>query len=967
MRNPTLCLIFAVSLHASPEIKLSQWVLDSWNMDSGLPQSTVTSIEQTRDGYLWLATRAGVVQFDGVRATLFDRSKIAGLGTNIVTNLRVDSQGQLWAAPLEPGLLRWDGARWIRVGTETGLPAREIAAMHIGPNGRLWVAPFRGGLLEWNGSSFRPVATPNPLPPSTILRLLHASDGAVWLGSAEHGLIRWLEKDWKQYDSTSGLTSDGVWAIVEPKPGTIWVGNRGGVDVFVDGKWNVSVRPPGLAGKAIETALAMPGGEIWWATFRDGLLRTTGNEVEQAQAPNALYDNQVRALFRDREGSVWIGTQGGLNRLSRPRILFFGDREGFESGVRKIAMAPDGGMYIPDEAGNLRVGPIGSQAIFATHPTRDRDQDLLGVSRDGTAWVRDSKNVLYAVRQGRYMEARFPAGQIAISVLDRTGGELWAGTRNGVLFRKKSVGWEEVSPRMPLANAGVTLMAEDPSGAIYIGTRNGLARWRNGAWQTWSKQKGLPSNLISALWSGLNGVAWVGTAAGIVRVEGDQLRVIDKSSGLPDDAITALVQDREGDLWVGTNAGILRLGRAQLDRLAQTKGALVSPEQFNAKDGLRVPEGRPFVGSWLGTDDSVWIVLTRGLAKIKLSNFSGTGQPPETSIQGVLVDGRPVSPQNLVVPATASRVEFQFTALSLLRPERNRFRFQLVGFDKQWVDAGTRRSAVYTGLRGGDYRFEVVGSNLDGVESPAAAAVVFTKTKAFVETPFFVLLLFSAAALFVWLGFQLRVRSLCARHQVTLAERQRIARELHDGLLQEFQGATLKLAALQYSNQDNRIGQQLQEVISGLERSLQESRQAIQSLRGRQWQGVELYPALMECAEDLCREANVKAICQRSFHMIEPPPPIKDAFWQVAREAIRNSLKHGNPTEVKLELTATGDELAMRIVDDGIGFDPAEVRSRPGSRFGLAGLAERAAFVGGRFRLESAPGKGCLVEFRVVL
>jgi signal transduction histidine kinase len=290
-----------------------------------------------------------------------------------------------------------------------------------------------------------------------------------------------------------------------------------------------------------------------------------------------------------------------------------------------------------------------------------------------------------------------------------------------------------------------------------------------------------------------------------------------------------------------------------------------------------------------------------------------------------------------------------------------------VGYDEKWIDAGRQRSAVYTGLKGGDYRFEVIGTSSDRVESAQPAVLEFKKTKAFVETPVFVVLLLLAAAGLLWLGMQLRFRSIEARHQVMLAERQRIARELHDGLLQEFHGATLQLAALQLSNHGSVVGQQLDGVISGLEKSLQESRQAIQSLRGRQWDGVELYPALVECAEGLCLPAKVSVACQRSFHVTDLKADIKDAFWQIAREAIRNSLKHANPAQVQLELSSRDRELVMQIVDDGCGFRPEEARMRTSSRFGLAGLEERAKSVGGKLSIESAPGKGCRVTFQVTL
>jgi signal transduction histidine kinase len=742
-----------------------------------------------------------------------------------------------------------------------------------------------------------------------------------------------------------------------------------GVDAIVDGKLDPKSRPEELAGKLVEDALVLPGGEILWATFWDGLLRTSKGGIEQLRAPEMLSDSRIRTLFRDREGSIWLGTDSGLNRLSEPRVLFYSTQEGVhQNPYGKIAMARDGRIYNADIKGNIWMGPMGEQRIWATHPAKDPDQDLLGVTRDGQVWIRDSKNVLYSIEAGVYRKSNFPEMQIAVALLETARGEIWIGTRRGSHFRGSTAGWTEVQPQMPLTRTGVNVMAEDRSGAIFVGTRSGLARFSNGVWRTWNQTNGLPSNLVTALCLSQDGIAWIGTASGIVRMDGDNLLVIDKSMGLPHEAITALTLNKNGDLWVASHAGIFRVAQDELHRLTQKKPMKTTPAVFNAKDGLKNPEGRPYGGSWVGDDGSIWMLMMRGLARVSPGPPSINPLVPETKVQEVLIDGKPAaSLENLVLPSSANRLEFQFTALSLLRPERNRFRFRLVGFDKQWIDAGRQRSAVYTGLRGGSYRFEVIGANSDNIESATPAVLQFEKAKAFVETPFFILLLLVVAAGLLWVGMQLRIRNIQARHQITLAERQRIARELHDGLLQEFQGATYSLAALQLSNRDNPLGNQLDALISGLEKSLQESRGAIQNLRGRQWDGVELYPALVECAEDLCHVAQVKVRCESSFYLPEPAANVKDAFWQIAREAIRNSLKHANPTEVQLDLSSRNNQLVMQIQDDGCGFDPESVRSMARTHFGLASLEERAKSVGGELSIESEPGKGTRVQVRIAL
>ncbi|MBY0507646.1 MAG: hypothetical protein K2X03_27275 [Bryobacteraceae bacterium] len=953
------CVFFGSTLAAAPPLKLSQWILDSWNMDSGLPHSTVTSIEQTRDGYLWLATRAGIARFDGIRSTLFDRSNIPGLGTNIVTTLVVDREGTLWGAPLEPGLVRFVGNRWERFGPETGLAKREIAQLHLNRAGRLWAAPTRGGLLEWNGAKFVPVRTPKPLPPSTILRVLHAVDGSTWLGSAEHGLIRWQGDTWEVYDKTSGLATNAIWAITETAQDTILVGGREGVDVLIGGKLRPSARPFALDKKIVTCALVMPGNEVWWGTYRNGVIRTAANatvdDAERVKAPEPLFEGEVRSLFQDREGSVWIGTQGGLHRLSSPQVVFYGEPEGLRrSSFGKIALSEKEGIVSVDTDGNVLDGEVGSQKIVATHPKKDVDQDLLGTSRDGTIWIRDSANLLFAVKSGQYRRQNIPTKEMAVSFLETASGEFWVGTRSGSLFRGNGVGvWENASPEFPIAKAPITLMAEDPSGAIYVGTRNGLAILQNRVWKTWNTSNGLPSNLISALYVDPNGPVWIGTAAGLVRLAGESLLVINKKNGLPDEAITGLALDPQGDLWAGSSSGVFRLRGRDLARLFHQPSIRLSVGIFTAKNGLRYPEGRPFTGTWVAKDGSIWMVMMRGLARIVPSAPAANPLRPETRIESILIDGQAASGRDgFVIPASTSRVEFQFTTLSLLRPERNRFRFRLVGYDRDWIDGATQRSAVYTGLKGGGYRFEVIGASSDHVESPSPATLSFEKSKAFTETIWFFLAIVSLIGCVTGLAGWLRIRHIQERHKAVMEERTRIARELHDTLLQGFTGVTLQLEAISKSNGTaHGSGERIRQVLGNADQYLREARQAVWDLRDQP--RPSLAESLTATAGRL--QGSIPVHCRVEGKPFPLVPAAERELLQIAQEAITNAQRHSGASNIAVNLEYSGATLALCVHDNGCGFDATVAPSPDTGHFGLAGMKERARRIGAKWETTSDP------------
>lgn len=961
MRVLPLLLLGAVVAFPG-NVRLSQWVMDSWNMDSGLPQNTITSITQTPDGYLWLATRAGIARFDGIRATVFDRTKIPGLGTNIVTKLLTDGANGFWAAPLEPGLIHFDGQRWRRYGKEAGLPEREIAALHKGPGGKLWAAPYRGGLLEFDGQAFRPVKTPQSLPGSTILRVLLAEDGTRWLATAEHGLIAWNGEAWRVYGTTEGLPAPGVWSVITRQQGGVLVGTSRGVVWIDQGKVSQPKELDALKGIAIENAVHAGDGSVWWLGFRNGLIRTGPQGVESFGVEQGLLDNEVRDLYQDREGAVWIATQAGLNRLSPPRILTFSQREGIDAAqFGKIVVAPDGGIIFGDKSGRLVSYRDGQTEEIALHPQRLADQDVLGAFSDGRVLIRDGDNKLFTVSKGSYKVFSTPVAEPISAFWRGAQDQIWLGSRMGTVMEGTRDQLSVVDD-FPLAKANISLIRTTPDGSLWVGTRNGLARRSKGVWKVWNRKNGLPSLLVSAMAVSPQGIVWVGTAAGLLRFDGDRPVLFNQQNGLPEETIASIGFTGDGAMWLGTNGGIVRVNKSTLG------GSRLDCQVFRAKEGLLRAESRPFVDAQQVADGSLWITQLRAFAHVVPELIARNEVAPATRIEAVLVDGKPVAdPAAIRIPSGAARVEFQFTALSLLRPERNQFRFRLAGFDRDWQEGGTRRNAVYTGLPGGDYRFEVMGSNADGVASVSPAVIAFRKDKAFIETAWFYLLMVLLVCGVGYGVYRIRLRQIRSRHALVLAERQRIARELHDGLLQEFHGATLKLAALRMEAGETKVGAGMDRVLNGLEASLTESREAILSLRGHHWDGVPLFAALRECAQGLASDAGITIKCRETGRAVEPSREVKEVLWQTAREALRNCVKHSGAREIEVELSSDKSGLKLSVKDDGCGFERSHVAGKTGKHFGLAGISERAATIGAEALIESTPGLGTRVLVSVPL
>jgi signal transduction histidine kinase len=969
MKRLLVLLAFAM-LPAHGNDLLSQWITDHWNRENGLPQQTITSVVRSPDGYLWLASRAGLLRFDGLRATPFDRSRINGLGTNIVVRLQADGTGRLWAAPLEAGLLFYEAGKWQRIGTEAGLPAREIAELHVARDGSLLAAPLNGGLLRWDGQRFVAVSTPGPLPASTVLRVLHASDGATWLGTAKHGLIRWQGAEWMTFGKEHGLPALGIWGLVERQPGQIQVGISKGVWSLHGLRFVQQDVPAALRSLTIEQSLRVSADEVWWGTFKDGLWRCRGNVAEQVSLPGARINIEIRSLYPDPDTSLWVGSEAGLFRIHPPLLRFYGEAENYRpnSSMRGIVTA-SGDLIHARADGSLYRG-VGSNAqLWARHPERDPDQNLIGQTLDGAVVAVDSNNSLFFVRDGKYQRQQV-SGE-ASRIVDTKKYGLLLGLRNGQLLQRSPSGWKPFEPAMPITGANTTQMLEAEDGSLHVGTRSGYAVLRNGKWKSWTKRDGLPSNIISALFVHADGV-WIGTAAGIAREQNGKLRILNKGNGLPDEAITALALDADGRLWAASSTGLFSINPAELRSFVAGRTTGVTARSFNSKDGVRSSSGRPFSGVQTDNQGGLWFLMQDGMLEVPRRNAGKPASFP-VRLEEMVVDGNsiPLFPEHssaTIIPANSNRIEFRFTSLDLLRPERNAFRARLVGYDQQWRELGTQRSIDYTNLPGGDWRFEVAKSG-DAAGDPAPAVVQFRKTLRFSESLWFPLSLMAAAAALVFLLFRWRSSRMQRRHQIVLAERQRIARELHDELLQGVNGAAMKLGALVLRNPDNPLRRSLDSIASDLESSVRDSREAVASLRGRRWEGVALGTALQEYGEKLCRPRGVLLECKElraetSAH--KTSPEVCELCWQIAREAIRNSLAHGNPGRIQIDLHQEAAVLLLQIKDDGCGFHPHEALQQPG-HFGLRGALERAQVIGAKLDIQSAPGAGSCLTLRLPL
>ena len=778
MRSP-LCLVLTLVLAGTagslsaggagldPDKALTQYGIDGWNGDQGLPHETVNAIAQTRDGYVWVGTYEGLARFDGVRFVTFGPGLTRGLEHDGIRALAVDSEGSLWAGTNGGGISRLTGGVFTHFSTRDGLPSDIVWAVRGEPRGGVWVGTNGGGLARFEGGRFR--TWPTADSGEIVYALQPDGEGGVWVGTHGQGL-RHLDAEgrWHRYGAAEGLPASSITSLALAPDGTLWVGTVG------HGLWSRGggrFRPfrPGL--RNVAALLLDRAGSLWVGTNGGGVGRLADGRFEVLDTAGGLPDDAVYALFEDREGSVWVGTNGGgLARLRDGAFTTYTPREGLSDDfVHSVFEDSRGVVWAGTASGldRLEGGRFVPQPGPPPRPVRSIAED-----REGRLWGASyGKGVFVLSRDGALRQYGSTDGLghdfVRAVAVDRAG-RVWAATHDG-LSRFDGRAWTTLHQADGLAKASLMAILEDREGSLWVGTDGGgLSRLRDGRFQTYTTRDGLASNLVLALHEGSDGALWVGTNAGLSLRQGERFVSFSSRSGLPSDSVSQVVDDGRGHLWVGTSRGVARLGRADLDRLANLEVRGVEPLLFGKPEGMRTAQcTAPAQPPGFRTRDGrLWFATTRGVAVLDPERLRLDLAPPTALVEEVLAD-RVALPagEAFVVPAGTGRLEFHYTGLSLVAPGRVRFRFQLEGFDPDWVDASERRLAIYTGLRPGHYRFRVSAARLGGAWDPEGASVPVVVRPRFYQTAWFLLAVVAAAVVAGFGAHRLQVRRLRRREQ----------------------------------------------------------------------------------------------------------------------------------------------------------------------------------------------------------
>jgi signal transduction histidine kinase/ligand-binding sensor domain-containing protein/CheY-like chemotaxis protein len=763
------CLFGGGSAHAlDTHASLSQYVLDNWQLQEGLPQNTVEALARTPDGYLWLATHEGVVRFDGVRFTVFNRENTPELRSRIVTALHVDVRGRLWVGT-RVGVLLYEAGRF-RAHTDPRLSEGYVRALASEPDGRVWIGVDDALYEEANGvvTAWR---REHGLEDPAIRALRVDRAGVLWIGTNVGGLHKRAAGRFERLALPDANAN--IRAIYEDLDGSMWLGADDG-RVFRGRGGEFAPAPDVQPLRASVTSILRDrDGNLWIGAAGDGAWRV-GAERTQRLDIDERASNDVRALLEDPEGSLWIGTfGGGLVRLRDGKFLAFGPPEGVPGNLAwGVASAREGGLWLGTDAGLTRYRDGKFQHLAPTLGLENVRVRPVLEDRTGDLWFGTQGRGLWRLSAGKLTQFSRPEGlngESVKAIAQDRDGRLWIGAANGVNVIEEGRIARTPEALRELEPFTTSLIFEDSRRRLWIATDAiGLILREGEAIRRFGTAEGLPSPRVVSIHEDVHGALWFGTLEGLVHYRDGRFVSLAQAAPALRENILQIVEDAFGVLWLATNRGLFAAPRTQLERLVSAPGSAVDIRAYHLADGLRSSEfsGGNTSAGLRASDGSLWLPAIRGFIRVDPTRIRSNPLRPPVHVERVLADGAPLAvAQDLVAGPGVTNWQFEYTALSLLAPERVRFRYRLEGYETTWTDAGERRTAYYTGLPPGDYLFRVAASNDDGVWNEEGAAVRFTLRPHFYETLWFKALCAVCLGVAIWLLVRLRMAQLRSRAQ----------------------------------------------------------------------------------------------------------------------------------------------------------------------------------------------------------
>ena len=991
-----ICAALGILHAGAGDRTISQFVHTAWSAKDGAP-GNITALAQTADGFLWLGTQQGLYRFDGVSFERYEPQSGPPFQSSSILALLALPDGDLWIGFSSGGLSQLRGGKNTDYSNSDGVPPGRVMRLVQDRAGTIW-AGAEGGLARFQNNRWTRVGDDWGFPGGKAAALYVDRQGTLWV--AAQSTVVFLPSGATKFQTT-GIPIGQVFQIAESPRGMLWMAETTrSVHPLALPASEHSVQPEIKVGSV--GILFDDDDSLWITSIGDGMRRVPfpdrlksqkinehNEAIESFTAKDGLASDYATCILKDREGSIWVGTSAGLDRFRRGALVPIVLPAKF---FQKTLVAGDDGQIW---AGSMSAALARVQGN--TWKIQPSPSVVWGVrDSSGAAWLLDTEGRAAGVPYYRLlrMEGGKPTrvaeipdvfhdfGAGAVLAADRAG-TLWlvAGSRG--LFFLKGGRWEPFQTPDEIARKPAQAAFADAAGRVWFGfTGNTILALDGPNVRTFSANDGVQVGTVKAI-TGCGGHIWIGGESGLEVWQGGRFRAVTPADGDAFRGVSGIQEDAAGDLLFSEERGVVYIPATEISKILKNPAGRVRYEVFDQRDGLPGTIQQSGLSSAQGTDGRIWFSTSAGLVWTDPAQISRKLPEPPITIRSITANGqRYASLAGLKLPSRTRDLTIDYTALSLAAPERVRFRYKLEGSDREWQDAGTRRQAFYTNLSPLEYRFRVMASNAasnaasnnDGVWNEAGASVSFSIAPAYYQTTWFEGVSAAAGVGMLWFLYRLRLRQLTARidmlYTERLEERSRIARELHDTLLQSFHGVMLRFQAvynlLPARGADAR--QILKSALDDAAQAITQARDAVQDLRSSTTVTSDLPNALEALGAELAAHhgaaGNASVV---SVHVEGAPldvhPILRDEIYRIAGEALRNAVHHARSRQIEVEIRYDPQQLRVRVRDNGIGIDPALLcqEGRPG-HWGLKGMRERASRIGGQLEVWSEQGAGTEVE-----
>jgi ligand-binding sensor domain-containing protein/signal transduction histidine kinase len=982
-RKPSTVIVLGLVLVAcpcasalNPSLDINQYAHHAWTAREGFFKGVINAIAQTPDGYLWLGTEFGLLRFDGVRSIPWGPPAREHLPGSYVGRLLAARDGRLWIGADQ-------GLASLKDGKVTHYPeldGRNVISLIEDHEGTIWAAgestsSTTDTLCAIQSASTKCYGEDGSLGQAGI-SLYEDSRSNLWVGTAT-GLWRWKPDPRKFYPMP-----DSALSPVEGDNGALLFVTRGGIRQFVGGKAE-AYRLPEARGQFRTTGLLRDrNGSLWIGTADRALSHVHQGKIDVFARSDGLSGDFVRRLFEDREGNVWVATNDGLDCFRDFAVPTISVKQGLSNAtVGSVLAASDGSVWLGTVDGLNRWNNE-QTTIYRKRSSGLPDDATQSLFQDGRGriWASTGRGVAY-FENGRFIPVTGVPDGFVYSIAGDNAGNIWISHSQG-LFRLLG---ESVVERAPWASLGgngaaLALLPDRSQSGLWLGFREGGVTYlENGHLRaSYASADGLGAGAVNGLQVDRDGTLWAATEGGLSRIKNGHVATLTSKNGLPCDRVHWVIEDDAHSFWLYMDCGLIRIARTELDAWATDQKRLIQVAIFDSSDGVRThritSSYSPLVART--KDGRLWFTPFDGVSVIDPHHLLVNKLPPPVHIEQITADREPrwqnlrgTAPSNLRLPALTRDLEIDYTALSLVAPEKIHFRYKLEGYDRDWKEVVNERKAFYTNLDPRSYRFRVMACNNSGVWNEAGDFLDFSIAPAYYQTTWFLLSCVGASFALLWMLYRYRLyqvaREFNAHLEGRVNERVRVARELHDTLLQGFQGLMLRLQVVDEMLPPGKAKQELEETLETGDHTIVEARNAVHDLRSPAANMNDLAGALRALGQELAtgHSANFRLVIEGPLREVHPI--IRDEIYRIAREALRNAFAHSGAGDIEAEITFGERLFRLRIRDDGAGIPPEVLGGGRSGHFGLAGMRERAKQIGSQLTISSGPEAGTEIELSV--